>query len=44
MQHRTLPGAVRPKQQRDRAQRDVLAFADAFEVFDPEICDHGYCR
>ena len=40
MQDGTLPRTVGSEQQRDRSQRDVLPFADAFEVFDPEICDH----
>jgi|GEM_PF-3817316 len=40
MQYSALPRTVRPEQQRDGSQRDVLAFADAFEVFDPEVCDH----
>jgi len=45
MQYSALPRTVRPEQQRDGSQRDVLAFADAFEVFDPEVCDHveGLC-
>ena len=40
MQHRTRARTVRTNEQRDGSQRDVLAFADAFEVFDPEIGDH----
>lgn len=45
MQNRTLARTVGSEEQCDRSQRDVLAFADAFEVFDPEVCDHveGLC-
>ena len=45
MQDSAFSRTVDSEQQRDRSQRDVLAFADAFEVFDPEVCDHveGLC-
>ena len=40
MEDGALASTVPAKQKRDRPQRDVLTFADAFEVFDSEVGDH----